>query len=55
MSTNTDSLSNAGIYKIRWLNCNKFYIGETSGILNKRIYEHKKDFKTDNNLLFSFS
>ena len=29
-------------------NCNKFYIGETSKNLNKRIYEHKKDFKTGN-------
>ena len=26
----------------------KFYTGETSWNLNKRIYEHKKDFKTGN-------
>ena len=44
-SKNKDSLSNTGI---RCLNCNKFYIGKTSKILNKRIYEHKKDFKTGN-------
>ena len=44
-SKKTDSLSNAEVYKIRCQNCNKFYIGETSGNLNKRIYEHKKTLK----------
>ena len=36
------------VYKIPCLNCNKFYIGEASRNLNKRIYEHKRYFKTDN-------
>ena len=46
-SKNTDPLSNAGVYKMRCQNFNKFYIEETSKRnLNKRIYEHKKDFKT---------
>ena len=43
---NTYSLYNAGVNKIRCQNCNKFYIRETSRNLNKRIYEHIKDFKT---------
>ena len=47
-SKNTDSLSNVGVYKICCQNCNEFYIGETSRNLNKRIYEHKNDFKTAN-------
>ena len=47
-SKNTDSLSNPNVYKICSLNCNIFYIGEMSRYLNKRIYEHKKDFKTGN-------
>ena len=45
---NTDYLSNTGVYKIRCQNCNKFYIEEASRNLNKRIYEHKKNFKTGN-------
>ena len=43
-----DPLSNAFVYKFRCLNFNKFYRGETSRNLNKRIYEYKKDFKTGN-------
>ena len=55
ISKNTDSLSNAGIYKIRCQNCNKFYIEETCRNLNKRIYELKKDFKTGNTTNFLVS
>ena len=47
-SKNTDSLSNGGVYKICFQNCNRFYIWETSRNLNERIYEHKNDFKTGN-------
>ena len=36
------SKSNAGVYKIHVLNCNKYYIEETGRNLDKRIYEHKK-------------
>ena len=38
--------SYTGVYKICCLGCNKLYIyiRETSRNLNKRIYEHKKDF-----------
>ena len=46
-SKNTDSLSNADVYKTRCQNYNKLYIGEKSKNLNKRIYKHK-DFKTGN-------
>ena len=37
---NTSSLSNVDVYKIRYLNRNKFYIEETDRNLNNRIYEH---------------
>ena len=45
-SKNANSLSNTYVYKIRCLNYNKFYIGETNRNLNKRFYELKKDLKT---------
>ena len=47
-SKTTDSLSKAGVYKICCQKCNKFYLGESSRNLNKKIYEHEKEFKTGN-------
>ena len=52
-----DSLSNRGVYKIHYQNCNKFYIGKISRNLNKRNYQNKKDFKSSNttNTLVSYN
>ena len=54
ISKNTNSLSNAGAYKIRCQNCNKFYIGKTSRNLNK-IHGHKKTLLTGNRTNFLVS
>ena len=49
-SQNTNSQSNAGVYKNGCLNCNKLNIGETCRNSSKKIYEYKKDFETGNKI-----
>ena len=47
--------SHAGIYSIPWKDCDKHHIGETQRNQEKRIYEHKRSIKLndDRNTLFS--
>jgi len=42
---NTQTRSNAGVYTIQCLDCNKQYIGETSRHIDQRIREHKRDIR----------
>ena len=52
--TNNETTSHAGIYYIPCKDCNKHYIGETQRNLEKRIYEHQRSIKAndDRNFLF---
>ena len=53
--TNNETKSHVGIYTITCKDCNKLYISETQRNLEKRIYEHKRSIKTndDRNALYS--
>ena len=53
--TNNAIISHAGIYSIPCKDCDKHYIDETQRNLEKKIYEHKRSIKLndDRNALFS--